>query len=475
MKDNEHKFFKEAVKCTLPNSEKIKSDVLDKAQVQNKTRSLKWLMPVAACALAAVIICTSVPSVRAAIVQWFSVNNSVQEYIAHPEEERPSTPELDVIIEESKPDNIDYWGIEILNVSPEWQEWADTMEPCLGDVFFDGKELIVAADLGPDFIGFWDGTADSLSLGNPGYIIINGDKYAYDVNALGMMSTSKFTATINFARMIDQTAGYDGWTQDQKQSFLEYVSEAQQYDPQFTPFDFLVMEEGIEFDGVQQVEVNLPMIVTDYMNPNEVDNTGASYQGEVVALMKLKFSFDPKAGKSCTQVYEINKTFEFSGEGTFMFCDDISEPGYQIRYNKTLDMSGVELTVKRIKTTATGAELYIGLNFPDSWSYLDKKSFKRSLHLTTYGDGVKLRVSGTINNLAEGGEDFGMCDMLKVLPSEIEAIQAFEILPVLSYFTGYDDVPYVEGEPTKIKEEDDGVGWQSECVELNKLQFTLDN
>lgn len=475
MKDNERRIYKEAIKNTLPNQENIRRRVLDNAASPKKTKSLRWLMPVAACALAAVIICTSVPSVRAAIAQWFSVNKSVQDYVAQPEEDRPSTPELDVIIEETKPNSTEDWSVEILSVSPEWKDWADTINPTLGDVFFDGQELIVAADLGPDFIGFWDGTADSLSLGNPGYIIINGDKYAYDVNAFSIMSTSKFTATINFARMTDQTAGYDGWTEAQKQSFLEYVGEAQQYDPQFTPFDFLVMEEGIEFDGVQQVEVNLPMIVTDYMNPNEVDNTGASYQGEVVALMKLKFSFDPKAGKSCTQVYEINKSFEFSGEGTFRYCDDISEPGYQIRYNKTLDMSGVELTVKRIKTTATGTELYIGLNFPESWSYLDKKSFKRSLHLTTYGDGVKLRVSRTINNLAEGGEDFGMCDMLKVLPSEIEAIETFEILPKLHHYIGYDDVPYVEGEPTKIKEEDDGVGSQTECVELNKLQFTLGN
>lgn len=95
----------------------------------------------------------------------------------------------------------------------------------------------------------------------------------------------------------------------------ECVKDVQKYDSQYTPFEFLIMEEEIEFDGVQQVEINLPLIMTDFTNPTEVDDTGASYQGEVVALMKLEFSFNPKAGKASHQVFEINQTVEFSGEG----------------------------------------------------------------------------------------------------------------------------------------------------------------
>lgn len=474
MKDNEYRIYKEAIKNTLPNQEKIKRDVLDKAAVaENKTRSLRWLMPVAACALTAVIICTSVPSVRAAIAQWFSVNHSVQDYVAQPEEDRPSTPELDVIIEETKPDNTEDWNIEILNVSPEWQEWVDTLNPTLGDVFFDGQELIVAADLGSGNIEFWDDTSATLSMGNPGYIIMNGDKYAYNVSADGIMCTSKFTATIDFTRMTDQTAGFDGWTQDQKQSFMECVKDVQTYDSQFTPFEFLVMEEDIEFDGVQQVEINLPLIMTDFTSPTEVDDTGALYQGEVIALMKLKFSFNPKAGKASHQVFEINQTVEFSGEGRFGIHDHFSEKGYLTLYNKTCDMSGIKMTVKQMKTKPTGAELYISFTFPDDWSWLDKYSFHDSLRLAIFGDGVELAEDTARWDLAEIGEDIGGRICLMMLPSEIDAIETFEIQMELFHYIGYDDIPYVEGQPTRMIR--DGSGHQSEGELLHNftLEFTL--
>ena len=63
---------------------------------------------------------------------------------------------------------------------------------------------------------------------------------------------------------------------------------------------------------------------------------------------------------------------------------------------------------------------------------------------------------------------------LNMLPSELQAIDTFEIVPILSRYTGYDDVPYVEGEPTRIKQ-DEVKGWQEDSTELTdcSLKFSL--
>jgi hypothetical protein len=67
-----------------------------------------------------------------------------------------------------------------------------------------------------------------------------------------------------------------------------------------------------------------------------------------------------------------------------------------------------------------------------------------------------------------------MCINLKLLPSEVKAIKEFGIELTLSRFSGYDDVPYVEGEPTQIKKED-VKGWQedSETLDDCALSFSL--
>ena len=115
----------------------------------------------------------------------------------------------------------------------------------------------------------------------------------------------------------------------------------------------------------------------------------------------------------------------------------------------------------------------MSLTCPDDWNELDKRCFLGSLIPTVRGDGEVLPVSGEQYGLEEAGEDQGMCIYLKLLPSEVAAVDSFEIGWTLEHFTGYDDVPYVEGQPTRIRK-DDVDGWQADSEELTdcSLAFT---
>lgn len=506
--NNEHIFYKAAIGNMLPDREEIRRKALEQAQPSGrKAKRHSWLIPAVACIVAVAVICAAVPPVRAAISQWFERNFSVGSYMAKPAEARPSTPELDAIIEKTRPEKAELPNsIEIVNMVPEWQDWASKLKPKVGDVFFDGKELIVSFDMGGGAKELLLEGTDvkqfpvSISMGNPGYIKLNGVKYAGSVSSgpaesvdseihsnvtddghlpdevikrVNEMKSVIFTAAINFTNTADSGKGFDRLTQKQKDQFMEEVRKVQAYDPEYTPFDFKVMPAGEKLKGVQQVEANIPLVMHDFSKPTKVKD-GTVYQGKRIGLIKLRFSFNPEAGNKNMKSYTINRTVEFRGKGKFAWADRDSDPEYVTCTNKTIDMTGVKMTAKRMDVYASGAELYVGFTCPDTWDELDKKCFLGNLTPCTKGDGINLQTSGEKHGLEENGEDLGIRIDLKMLPSELEAIDTFEILPILGYYTGYDDVPYVEGKPTRIKK-DEVKGWQEDSKELSDcvLKFSL--
>lgn len=512
MMSSEHQLYKEAIEGLLPNRDKIQKKVLGQGPVSRlNTKRRKWLIPVAASLLALILVCATVPSVRAAISQWFSRNYSVQNYLAQPEEARPSTPELDTIIEQTMPEETQLKNsIEIATIAPEWKEWADNLNPSVGDIFFDGKRLMVSFDMGGgagEFVIGGNIMDDQYPIGitfsNPGYMILNGEKYAYsmyagvsdseyidylnhvdedghlsdDISVLVDADESvPFTATIDLSRKIESRpvtvdSFPEGYEDDYK-VYMEYVDRLQQYDSDFTPGEYKTAADKLT--GIQHAEIHLPLIATDFSTPSKVDDDGNSYQGMCIGMMKICFSFEPEAGYNTLQSYEINRTIKLKGEGTYAWADWDSDPDYVTFVNKTIDMSGVTVKAKRIDCYASGAELYMSITCPDEWDEKDKQCFLGNLTPNVTGEGIDLRTSGERHGFEEEGEDLGMCIGLNMLPSEIEAINTYGITLTLGRFSGYDDVPYVEGEPTRIKKED-VKGWQEDSQTLDDcvLRFSL--
>ncbi len=101
MNNNERICYKEAVRESLPDLERIRCAVLAEEPVgraYTRKRTLpRWLMPLAACVCALLLFCAGMPTVRAAILSWFQVIFSVPNYVAQPVGERERIPELEAI------------------------------------------------------------------------------------------------------------------------------------------------------------------------------------------------------------------------------------------------------------------------------------------------------------------------------------------------------------------------------------------
>ena len=381
MMNQEHQFYRSALDGLLPGRESIRRKALKQAEHSRPRRRLRWILPAAACLVAIAVICAAVPPVRAAIAKWFTVNHSVEDYLAQPESARPSTPELDTIIAQTMPEETAAVNsIEIASIAPEWQAWADKLNPSIGDVLFDGKELMVSFDMGGGagelVLGGNAAYPVAVSFGNPGYMILNGGKYDYSMSTDyvgseydsyfshigedGRLSEEgeklaeeddsvRFTAIIDFSRpATSQWIAPEDWPEDLPEGsweeHLAFIAKMQQYDPDYAPAEFKAAPEKLT--GVQQAELHLPLIATDYTKPSRVDEDGMYYSGVPIGMVKLCFSFDPAAGYTNVNSYEINQTGEFKGEGTYAWADWDSDPDYVTFVNKTIDMAGVKVTVK---------------------------------------------------------------------------------------------------------------------------------
>ncbi len=506
MKNSEYIFYKEAAREILPDLEHLRLNVLNGAQRYKSVRKKqRRLIPILACVSAAVLICATVPPVRAAIAQWFEVNFSVQSYVAQPPAQRVSTPELEAIIADSKPDvqqTASSNSVEIVEIAPEWREWADKLNPSVGDIYYDGEQLIVGFDMGggvPEFALGGTHTESSgealefpyeIWMGNPGYIFLNGQIYQASCDANITESTQQM-----WMKFIDEKTGLlsaEGVETAKNADSISFASTIRIEKPADLPDDFAslsydeqaaLMDEAIatfdasqadmpKLEGVQQVEVYMPLVLTDFSKPIQEEDA-ISYQGTEIGKLKLSFSFDTNGART-NEYIAIDETVNFSGSGTYMWSDWESEAGYTSFVNKTVDMSGVSMTAQKLEISPTYTKLYLGMNCPDDWSERDKACFISALGYGITGNGSPLIKRSETFLGGENGEDSVICIELSILPSELKALRDIEIIPSLSRYSGYDNTEYVEGKLTKISN-DDITGWQEDSTTLTDsvLQFSM--
>lgn len=486
---NEHDFLK-----------RIAAEHLDGEQARrrivHKKEKTRWLVPVAACVAGAVVICTAVPPVRAAIAQWFRENHSVENYVAQPQDARSKTPELDRIIAETTTSEA---AAGFADVAPAWREWAGSLGPKVGDIYFDGDKLIVGFDTGggaAELLGIAADEGERVEIGAPPYITINGVKYdmldaqdslmctvapaeteyekyaAYSMGegegiseegkrALEEAKSCRFTMSLGGFSTSGKNMPGAAETEERKKFQAEYSA----FDHDYVPAEVVTYDASTLQSGVQQVKAVLPVASVKTIWTQGSDGTmEGRREAEYIGKLILAFSFDPAAGNGKTQSYEIGETKEFTGEGTFACLDLESDADYAVAYNCTKDLSGVSMTVKRMEVTASGAGIYAALTCPDRWTELEKESFLNHLTPIVLGDGQPLMTSGETYGLEEGGEDEGFRINLKMLPSELAQIKTFTIVPALGYYTGYDGADYEEGKPAKLPKE--GLGYQEESARL---------
>ncbi len=523
---NEHEFLK-AVAAAHLDGRALKHKIL----YQNKKRNKKsWLIPVMACLAAVAVVCTAVPPVRAAILQWFKAHFSVENYVAQPQESKGSAPELDAIIQKSTPAEAEN-SIVLSDVKSGWESWADMLDPKINDIYFDGRKLILGIDMGggvPELISQNNFSSsdgfEKIRLGDPMYLEMNGTKYdmrngnglsgfidlakseydKYDayrdenyemteegIAAMQEADSCLFAFTINGFE--PRTQPKDGdfvlpeLTEEEKAELAEMRREDekwwkqrqaqyQAFDPEYIPAELKEFDAAQKLQGVQQATVVIPIETWNEVTHEEEDGTLTGHrESEPIAKLTLTFSFDPAAQELANQKeYELSESRMFTGEETFRWADWNSEEDYATFKNITKDLSGAQMTVKRMEVYPDQTLLYVSVNGSAQWSEQEREMFCSSLTPQVLGDGQPLMQTGEQYGLEEQGEDMGLCIELQMLPSEVETIHTFGLLWTLSRYSGYDDVPYVEGKPTRIKK-DEIDGWQEESTQLEQcvLEFSL--
>ncbi len=535
MKNKESLYYKEALRLVLPDAEQIRRNVLHTPPA--RARKKAWI-PVLAGVAAAALICVAVPPARAAIAHWFNTYFSVQEYVSQPSAQRIDTPELQAIIDQTTVQQPESQNtIEYVNMLPEWQAWADTLQPSVGDIYFDGAQIIASIDLGggvPEFIGSHYNSIvsaqpdpdpalkdiipfpDTIDFLNYDYVALNDVTYAlgsflmiaqseYDQyqrytpaytrseNALprsewtetmtsegvaAMKSSGSLRAALTIP--LEHSSSMENYksivSPEDYASWQKIIEEYRQFDPEYDPESYPAFHLSEGLNGVQQVEINIPLLYTDLSRPPTVteDQQGYSveYDNQLIGILRVKFSFDPAAGNASHETIEINETVEFKGNATYAWADWNSDPQTVTFVNKTTDMAGVSMSAKRLEITPSGTKLYMSLNAPDDWDALDKSCFLGNLLYTVEGDGVQLPSAGEQFGLEEADEDIGFCITLNLLPSEVKNIDTFRILPRIERFSGYDEVPFVEGKPTVIPQ-NEVHGWQLDSTDLPDCALTF--
>lgn len=518
MSNDETRFYKKAVQL----DENMLNDIKQKAMNQARSNKVRRvLLPITVCLLVAITVCFAVEPVRAAILSWFNGNHSVGDYVAQPKESRESNAELDAII--AKTNTGQKGTLEFRNMLPEWQEWADSLDPKMGDIFYDGEELIFTFDLGGGVEQF---IIDSmlgdiakvegkerigLSFSSSGYILIDGKKYeayswalpsesetdkiysAYasgDAEPLTPLSQQDWEEirsinSLMFSGVVDMSPTPEAAPNWQPTLSAEEAAEseanikkAQSFDKEFDPDSFLPIVEGMKLSGEQQVELNMPIIATYY--DKEIQGDGwISYEGEQLGILNVKFSFNAYDGAGQENAYNINKTFDMKGEAKIGYTDSESEPGYTTAMNKTLDLAGVQVEVKKLVQKPTGADLHFALTCPEDWNDLDRHSLKErtgfvGLNPRIYADGAEVPSGGRTAGLNENGDDQDYVYHIKMLPSEIANIKEFEIRWETSYYQGFDKAEFKDGDIMRIKNED-WTGYQTDGYELddNRMKFSI--
>lgn len=521
MKNSEHNLYKKALAQALPDAYKTKAQILrDAKEEMHSRKKISWAIPAACCILAAVVICIAVPPVRAAIQRFFDREYTVQNYVAKPQEERLGAPELETAINATMTQGEDenaVSSVEILNVVPKWQAWADSLSPQMGDILFDGDKLIASFDMGGgarellmgrpvEFGG--DALRYEISFGNLGYMALNGQKYAYNMyseptepsfdkfaayydedfnfiqteeslSAVDSATSVPCAVTVDFKENHSPFQNYSGLSEQEKADMDEYISEAQAFDPAFIPSEIMPAPEG-RLEGIQHVEISLPLMLVDYGAPEHASQEvlGATYTATQIGLVKLTFSFDPAFGYESKQLITGASASAFGeqvvleGAYPFMFSEWNESDEASTLWNEELDLSGAIVTGTEIEIGPAETLITATIEPPAHWDDETLHSVvPYSIGLSLLGDGQNLPYGGEFGITEAGSRTIVAKFELNMLPSEIRQISEYTLVPYVSFLADSEGKQVPLGQKMSGKD-----GWKTESILLEEyaIKFTID-
>lgn len=410
-------FFKDAANQALPDTKEIRDRILRDTAPENR-RTKRW-MPILAVACSLLLVLGSVPGVRAAVTSWFRSNGSVENHISAEAAARADTPEIDQYLQTA------HGTLEVADIQPQWQAWAQELDLSVNDIYFDGQKIIAGCVLAPaPATNASHCPAGELYLGTNNLITLNERAYIVDghTDYAGKQpqQSERFAVTVNMESLVALPPELEKLTDSNDlQSAIESLVASGQ-------------GEQAELTGRQKAEMLLPLVFVDYTN-GTVQDDGIIHSGQQIGQLRLSFEFDADAGAATGSVIPLNQTISFVGNGT---CTFIHEKNGQLHAeNRNLDLSGIALTATALEISPSGADLLLALEPPTTLAAGDWNAIWGSLSYTLTANGEEIPVSSQTYSSLEEDESLSVRLHLDLLQSEAQALSSLEITPVLSHMT----------------------------------------
>lgn len=174
MMNQEHNLYKKAALGILPNPEMARKQIMREVKEETRlTKKFSWFVPAIACASAAVVICTAVPTVRAAVENFF---RSVGAYMSASSEERPQVEGI-IIQDNIEKQLVTAASQEDVSSGVPAEDWRNSVSVEIKELMYDGEGLYMTYVI--------DGSAVGLSTYD-----IPGDLSKVDPNNAPLFTTA---------------------------------------------------------------------------------------------------------------------------------------------------------------------------------------------------------------------------------------------------------------------------------------------
>ena len=156
MMNHEHDLYKKAALGILPNPDTARMHILQEAKKETRLiKKSKWIGPAIACACAALVICTAIPSVRAAVVDFF---RSVGSYMSASSEERPQVEDVFVQTVDGENPKVEMvaQGTTDAAITGDISgdaQWRSRVKVTLNEALYDGETLYLTYTVDGSEIG----------------------------------------------------------------------------------------------------------------------------------------------------------------------------------------------------------------------------------------------------------------------------------------------------------------------------------
>ncbi len=371
----------------------------------------RWLIPIAACACAA-IICTAVPPVRAAILDLFSRFNA-QVYMGTPQAQRTAIPGVEALIQQ--PEQSKTHEVLLGEALPDWNEisearaasgystfdasqfkWLLDIKPGASEVLYDGgNTLMVTGALQtenplPFYAPYMDipETDQRLSL--------NGATFTYKDDS---GNTQTLHGVCNL-QIFDEEASSLASNGEERVANTGYILSKGEV-PFVAEFSLLTQTaaDGTLDTSSPWTETTLPERVVDASLTLDINDSQVDDMGSIGKIAQVSFDISFDASESSTTATDVMVGQSISLTGSSIVTLNYSGSYFQDTFtcaNEELSLDGMALDVTQVDQAFDSLTVYYTLHLPPDWSdetadaFLLNESGHAGLFFLPVADGAEL-------------------------------------------------------------------------------------